>query len=216
MKPISAIAFDLDNTLVDRDKAFHRLLVDWFQVVIGGSGYLIDCVLELDYHGHGSRDDLFASLEKMNILGEEAEIRERFCDEFPRYFEPNDLLNAMLQKFVDKGIKLAILANGGTDLQKGKTTNAGLTPFFKDELILISEQISFAKPDPIAFEILSHKLQCEPEEILFVGDHPVLDIRGASSAGFQTCWLYKEYYGPPVFDSIIHDILELENVVFSP
>jgi len=53
-------------------------------------------------------------------------------------------------------------------------------------------------------------LDCNPVNALFVGDHPVNDIRGANSIGMQTCWLANPYFiNPKEADFVIENIYQL-------
>lgn len=45
------------------------------------------------------------------------------------------------------------------------------------------------KPDPRIFEMALKKLGLNPEECIYVGDHPINDIQGASKVGMETIWI---------------------------
>ena len=53
-----------------------------------------------------------------------------------------------------------------------------------------------------------------PEEILFVGDHPEMDVAGAATCGFKTCWVNADPsldFEPPC-DYQIASITEIESL----
>ena len=113
MPTFTAIGFDLDNTLIDRDAAFKNLIIDWRRVLEGESCGLIDEILKMDDHGQGSREELFRYLANLRLFGGNCSgLWLRFQREFPGYFEPNDRINHSLQTLKDRGIPLAILSNG--------------------------------------------------------------------------------------------------------
>jgi len=59
----------------------------------------------------------------------------------------------------------------------------GLGPFF--DVVLISGELGFRKPHPLAFRQLIEHLGVEKDQILYVGDDPEPDILGAQKAGLQ-------------------------------
>jgi 5'-nucleotidase len=93
------------------------------------------------------------------------------------------LLNALKGK-----TKLGIITNGFTELQQARLTHHGFNDYF--DLLVISEQVGFAKPHPDIFEhALSHMGNPAREKVLMVGDNPDSDIIGGMNAGLDTCWL---------------------------
>ncbi|MDF1739874.1 MAG: HAD family hydrolase [Verrucomicrobiales bacterium] len=213
--PIQAVAFDLDNTLIDRDAAFLRLIKDWVAVIYGKKHSLINHILEQDDHGHSNRDELFQFLAQMNIFGgNSVGLKNRFAREFPGYFASSSEVHDLLKRLQERGIELALLTNGGAQIQREKLERASLTGFFDPEKILVSGEIGFDKPAPEAFAALNKKMNTPPANTLFVGDHFEKDIVGASTAGFQTCWITPDVENrvndSSVFDFQISTLSELE------
>lgn len=95
------------------------------------------------------------------------------------------LLNALKGK-----ARLGIITNGFTALQQARLERTGLKEYF--ELIVISEQVGFAKPHQGIFDhtlaIMGNPLR---EQVLMVGDNPDSDILGGINAGLHTCWLNR-------------------------
>ena len=144
----------------------------------------------MDEHGHSDRKAFFQFLADMNLIGgNRPGLHNRFRCEFPGYFDPDPAVNQVLERLRERGIRFALLSNGGSELQRAKLANSGLLSFFEPDRILISEEIGCAKPDPRAFEILVNAAGVLPGEILFVGDHFENDITGAAACGLQTCWV---------------------------
>jgi len=96
-----------------------------------------------------------------------------------------NLLNSLQGK-----CKLAIITNGFTKLQQARLERTGLQNHF--ELVVISEQVGFAKPHKNIFDH-TLALMGDPirEQVLMVGDNPASDIHGGISAGLHTCWLNR-------------------------
>jgi len=57
--------------------------------------------------------------------------------------------------------------------------------------VVVSEEEGRRKPDAALFQLAAERLGMRPGEILFVGDKPRQDIKGARSAGLRTAWLRR-------------------------
>jgi putative hydrolase of the HAD superfamily len=83
------------------------------------------------------------------------------------------------------------------------------------ESIVISESVGVSKPDVCIFQRGLTELELAPAEVLYVGDHPVNDVLGASAAGLTPVWLKGTYSWPtdhkePKFQlERIDDLVEL-------
>ena len=71
----------------------------------------------------------------------------------------------------------------------------GLEKFF-DFLVMSVEHGGIEKPDPRIFEIAVQEANCEPDELLHVGDHIEYDVRGANDAGVRSVWLNRTGESP--------------------
>jgi putative hydrolase of the HAD superfamily len=79
------------------------------------------------------------------------------------------------------GLRIGLLTNGPSWLQRRKLAVTGLEPELDG--IAISEEIGAAKPEAEAFHTAARMIACEPAEIAMIGDSPVYDIAGAIGAG---------------------------------
>ncbi|WP_455812401.1 pyrimidine 5'-nucleotidase [Pseudomonas graminis] len=94
-----------------------------------------------------------------------------------------DLLNALKGR-----VKMGIITNGFTALQQARLERTGFLGVF--DLLVISEQVGYAKPHPAIFDYALNQMGNPPRErVLMVGDNPDSDILGGINAGFATCWL---------------------------
>lgn len=85
-------------------------------------------------------------------------------------------------------VKLGIITNGFTALQQIRLERTGLRDFF--DLLVISEQVGFAKPDRRIFDYAFEQMGNPPRErVMMVGDTVESDILGGINAGLATCWL---------------------------
>ena len=85
-------------------------------------------------------------------------------------------------------VKIGIITNGFTALQQIRLERTGLRDYF--DLLVISEQVGVAKPDPRIFEYaLKQAGNPSRDRVLMVGDTAESDILGGINAGLSTCWL---------------------------
>ncbi len=178
----AAIVFDLDNTLINRNAAFYAMAQSTFQ-----DQKKVQELIKLDQGGYGNRKLLFSRWEE---LGGEKLDAPNFGTFLSRYLCPNAQLLDTL-KTLTTITSIGILTNGGSVAQKMKWRAAGLDSVVPRNRLWISQEIGLEKPDPAAFVHVCQLLKVHPEECLFVGDQPILDIEGAKSAGMSTMLVSK-------------------------
>ncbi|BCQ46928.1 hypothetical protein ERHA55_44550 [Erwinia rhapontici] len=89
-----------------------------------------------------------------------------------------DLLNALKGR-----VKIGIITNGFTALQQARLERTGFLGVF--DLLVISEQVGYAKPHPAIFDYaLTRMGNPARERVLMVGDNPDSDILG----GLMRVW----------------------------
>lgn len=79
-------------------------------------------------------------------------------------------------------LPIAAVTNGNADLG-----TIGIAPLFRFQLG--AREFGAGKPDPGIFLETCRRLDTPPDEVLHVGDHPVMDVFGAARAGLRTCWI---------------------------
>ncbi len=84
--------------------------------------------------------------------------------------------------------KLALITNGLSQVQRPRLERSPIGRHF--EVLVISEEVGFAKPDGRIFAQALALMGGPPkEEVLMVGDNLHADIEGAHRFGLATCWL---------------------------
>jgi putative hydrolase of the HAD superfamily len=58
--------------------------------------------------------------------------------------------------------------------------------------IVISGEVGWIKPSPIIFQLALSKLSLSADQVVFVGDDPETDIKGAKNVGMKTVFLARE------------------------
>ncbi len=92
---------------------------------------------------------------------------------------------------------------------------AEMTPFF--EAILISEEVGCRKPHPAIFEAACRTLRIIPQEAIFIGDSPIIDIAGAKGVGMRAIWVNRKgepwEEGVPPPDHMVSSLQELKDLL---
>ncbi|MFC7686984.1 HAD family hydrolase [Ureibacillus sp. GCM10028918] len=187
--------FDLDDTLLNRNQAVDKM----FLIILGKfyegvkESLKNDMLLKFreydkrDY-GNGDKTKVFES-----FFGEfppKYSLRRDFIQDFWNNNFPNcfsiDQNSINTVKAIKKRAKVGIITNGSTQRQKAKITNTNLNSCF--DIVLISEEVGYSKPDKRIFELALNKLDVQPEEALFVGDDIEKDMGGCQNANIKGIW----------------------------
>lgn len=114
--------------------------------------------------------------------------------------------------------KLALITNGLSQVQRPRLERSPIGRHF--DVLVISEEVGFAKPDGRIFaQALAMMGDPPKDEVLMVGDNLLADIEGARRFGLATCWLNpggRESSGEiePTFE--VHDLGQLRQVLSGP
>jgi len=200
-KAYQVLFLDLDNTLFDFEKSEKIALISTAKQFGLGDAYDL---FEKTYHEVNK--PLWEKLEKGECTGDVIKI-ERFvqlvnrlgltCDpvEMSEYYILR--LGEGIEMFpyasevcevLSKDYRLVAVTNGIKVVQENRMMRSGLLKYF--EAVIISEDVGYSKPNSMIFEIAMHKIgHLDKNTILMIGDSLKVDIQGAHSAGFDTCWV---------------------------
>jgi putative hydrolase of the HAD superfamily len=81
--------------------------------------------------------------------------------------------------------RLASLSNGNANVER-----IGLGHLFY--ATVAAHEHGMSKPDPRLFHIACKALDCQPEEVLHVGDDALLDVEAAQAAGLKSAWMNRQ------------------------
>jgi HAD superfamily hydrolase (TIGR01549 family) len=59
--------------------------------------------------------------------------------------------------------------------------------------IVVSEEVGWRKPSPEIFQAALTRLQVRAEEVVYVGDSPIEDVKGAKEAGLTTIFVPSQF-----------------------
>lgn len=196
---IKAIAFDLDNTLIDFMK-FKREASRAAAKAMVGAGLKKDAkTVENDIHEiyknrgieyqktfaallwdtYKMREDwgLFEKIQQAGIVA----YRKKMFETLKPYPAVVSALKKLRKKY-----KLAIVTDAPRNKAWRRLYMSRLADFF--DVVVTLDDTRLKKPRREPFVVLLKKLKLKPQDILFVGDHPKRDILGARKAGMKTAW----------------------------
>ena len=188
---IKAVLFDFDETLQDRTAAFEKYM-DAFM-----AEFLPDLsdeekqkrkrdMVETGNGGYVVRDKWYQSLIDnwgWSDAPTACELAKHYDTQFGYYNVIFDETVPLLKELRKRGIKTGVITNGPSVLQHTKMNNSGLLEYC--DIVVVSGDLKFAKPQAEIFLYTANKLGLAAEECLYVGDHPINDIEGALGAGMK-------------------------------
>jgi 2-haloalkanoic acid dehalogenase type II len=237
---ISAVFFDLDNTLIDDDASTRRsiaatcadlarLVSALPQQALGEAYYWtsIEVWESVDLSRRSGGEQPVTGLEfrrecwrralatvgvTEGALIEEAVTRyAAYRDEHLALFpETEEVLTALRGR-----LKTGVITNGTADTHRRKLQALGLEE--RMDVCVVAGEVRMAKPDPAIFVYACDQLGLQAEECLMVGDNLVSDIGGAKAAGMGAVWLNRSCaplpHDAPRPDLIIPDLRLLLEVL---
>ena len=190
---IQAVVFDLDGTLLDRRRSFERFVRNQWErfahcLQTSDQERYVQTLIELDRDGYAPRKSLFSGVITRFRLP--SGMAETLLSDYRAGFPDACLLfpdtTQTLACLRASGLKLGLITNGSTRMQSRKLQCLALPSWF--DTILISDAEGISKPDRQIFHRALDRLNTNPAQAVFVGDHPEVDVTGARAAGMQAVW----------------------------
>lgn len=230
---IQFIYFDLDDTLLDHRQAERRGLADVYRIHKAHFDHLSLETIHEAYHAHSvplwrqyaqgaiSKRDIQRlrferTLHALGVAGLEAEaLNTLYLNCYARHWTFPEAARNAFHTLADR-FPVGILTNGFAEIQRAKFDRF---PELRDraEVLLISEEVGFMKPNPRIFAHAAEAAGTPAETILYVGDSYTSDVQGALGAGWQMAWFTRQKIEEehPVFrfqdwDELIRRLLEEE------
>ena len=200
---IRAVLFDLDNTLTHRDQsilAYSQHLANTYQQQLQQAeiSQIQSIIRRIDNGGYPKKEllthpSIAASVAyalqhelNWNSLPDFEELTQFWFQQFGLSAVAMPGANHLLADLKQQGYKLAVVSNGGHATRLTILQGLGFSHYFDE--IISSELVGMSKPNPEIFLHTSRQLDIAPQHCLFIGDHPVNDIQGATEAGMQALW----------------------------
>jgi putative hydrolase of the HAD superfamily len=226
------VLFDLDGTLVDHDSAAAEGVGQWLSAMgwadpgtIAGLVSDWDAIAERHFAAYRARLTTYQGQRRLRLreflphVGIDASgwSDERLDDVFTTYL---DAYKSAWRSFPDAGpclealrlvARVAVLSNGDQEQQEEKISRTGLGRFV--DLVLTSDELGVAKPDPQVFELACARLGVPPHTTVYVGDQLEVDALGASAAGLRGIWLNRKGRAVPPEVEAINDLADLPGLL---
>lgn len=219
----SAVLFDLDNTLHDRDAAFQSFCRSLFRESAAirrthTEEEAVALMVKLDDAGERSRRDFFADIihQWPGVYQDAEEAVRSYAASYTQRVSLDSATKHLLQDLRSRNIPWGIVTNGGADTQRLKVNVLGLDGL--TSTIVISGELGFRKPDPEIFQRALVEIGAEASVTIFVGDNPAADIMGAAEAGMRTAWLHRGRLWPDTNqppDHILDHVSEVRGLLHS-
>jgi HAD superfamily hydrolase (TIGR01549 family) len=214
----SLALFDLDNTLVDRDKAF-RAWVEEFVVAEGLDDAARTFLLMADAHHSASMENFFATIaQTFGLSVQPDQLWRQYRRRMPELASCHPDDHDALARLRRAGWRIGIVTNGMRDNQLGKIRNTRL-----DRLVdawCISSDVGIRKPDPEIFRLAAERCGSgRGQGGWMIGDSLIHDIAGGHAAGLRTIWLQPKRqpasraFGGPAPDVIVDSVFEAVEVL---
>ena len=122
------------------------------------------------------------------VPGEAAQCFERLYEHFadPAHWQVPADARVFLQMCEDAGVPVLLASNFDSRLRK---VCAGRPELSLIRTLVISSEVGWRKPDDRFFSSLCQAAECEPEQLLFVGDDPINDYEFARANGAAALWI---------------------------
>ena len=190
---IKAIIFDLDNTLIDRQRAFKEMLVRKFHLLFNDEeliNNMIEDIMKWDANGTVERIVVFKKwAEKYNVTCVSPEkLDNEWANESGSiaflYDDVKDTLTHLKNKY-----KLAILTNGNSASQRRKLNTINIYDLL--DYSLVSSEYGIKKPNKEIFEYTAKQLGLKTNECVYVGDNYNIDVLGSKNSGMLPIYVSR-------------------------
>ena len=205
---ITAVIFDLDDTLYDENQYFAEVIT---AVCLRYSLNRERMLYMLNSHRFKRSRDIFGDL--LRDQGQfTPELQEAMFSLY-RTIDCNILLasdvRSLLTRLREADVRIALLTNGDVLAQRNKVRVLDIEGFVDHVVYARDQGKQYEKPSSLAFKRALSALRASPSETLFVGDNSYTDIYGASRVGLTTIWLNDGSMFCEGADFVIENLSEL-------
>ncbi|WP_180955418.1 HAD family hydrolase [Dolosicoccus paucivorans] len=210
---IKAVGFDLDDTLYDRNEIYASVYKVMQQTVLELPVSFSDFneIYQLEsikwYQRFMSQEcseedyQIQRVIDTYDHFGEKVRFADgKLFNDLYVYFKDSvklrPFMKEMIQLVINRDLDLFILTNGPSANQWHKIETLQLDRWFKPDRLFVSGDLGLTKPDRAIFDHLADQMGYESNELLYIGDHYVNDIKGAKEAGWQAIYFDCFNQGP--------------------
>ena len=190
--------FDIDDTLFDTTTLVNKARMNAVDAMVKSG---LACESELVYNSlmkivanYGANYDRHFD-RLLDLLGHEHDPKiiaagiVAYHDAELTYLKPDSDVLPTLIALKERGYRIGIVSNGRSVKQWEKMIRLGLHQI--PDVVVISEEVGFEKPDARIFQVALNNLKLKPGEAAYVGDTIATDVLGANTAGLFSILLTK-------------------------
>ena len=187
-----AVLFDLDGTLADRAASLQRysvMLHSEFERALApcSPGDVFAALGAADDFGSQTQADALHGLLPWRKPVGSGVLFAHWHECFGEACTAFDDVATVIAALSARGIAMGIITNGSSGMQRAKIEALGLEPAMA--VIAVSGELGVEKPERAIFDHALAAIGRRADEAWFVGDHPALDVAGASDAGLTAFWV---------------------------
>jgi putative hydrolase of the HAD superfamily len=193
---MKAVIFDLDDTLyaeIDYVRSGFEAVADYLKSFGKDKAYILRRLIEI-FNSKGRGLVFNDILVELDIYSDQMvkTLLYIYRNHNPKIVLPAESVN-ILNKLLNKGIKLGIITDGASITQNKKIEALGIEKYCSAIVITDVLGVEFWKPSIFPFQVALNLLSVQPSEALYVGDNPVKDFAGANKLNIKSVWLKKGY-----------------------
>ncbi|MCR8842084.1 HAD family hydrolase [Paenibacillus sp. SC116] len=216
---IKAVIFDLDGTLLNRDRSLRLFVEEQYnryahQLTQVPKTVFVASFIALDQRGYVWKDKVYQQLieeYQLHQLEWETMLAD-YIEHFPKFAVSFPNTVKILDWLKEQQIKMGMITNGFTHFQTANLESLKIRDYFDE--ILISQQEGTRKPEIEIFLRALKRLKVEPEEAMYVGDHPINDVQASIDVGMKGIWKRDKGYSHKVeADAVIEDLIQLREII---
>ncbi len=219
LSDVRAICFDLDNTFWDvmpviaraEQAMYDFLALKYPRVTAAMTVEMLRKAREETARAYPQMAHDFTFLRRQTLADHAREFgyAEAMADEaFGAFIQArnevvlyDDVLPGLEQ--LKPHFRLFTASNGNADLKR-----IGLAHYF--ERSLAAREVGALKPDPLLFHKVIEGTGLTPQQVVYVGDDPSLDVVGARAAGMHPVWINRDRLEwPAEFGAPVHTVRTL-------
>ncbi|WP_205272228.1 YjjG family noncanonical pyrimidine nucleotidase [Lactococcus taiwanensis] len=227
---MTVLLFDIDNTLLDFDKAEFDALGKIFaryNITDNAENRALysrenKALWRRHEAGEISREELLQT--RFDRAFKALKVTESYNptavdDEYQTYLSEGHELMTHAHELMDELSKQAtemyVVSNGTSRVSRPRIFESGIAEYFRE--IFISEEVGHHKPSLAFFDhVFSQVEAADQKQFAIIGDSLTTDILGGKNAGIKTIWYnpkHLEVTGQAVPDLQIADLLEIPRLM---
>lgn len=195
MKPLRAIIFDLDGTLINSTIAFHKmktLVISYLEQSGVQQGWLNTDLLNQDIEARARayfQDHKIPNTEIYRIFTTVTQIMNSIELEAIETVQPYHDAFETLQQVSELGFILGILTRGCREYAEKALVKAQFRRFFT--AIAARDDVNYPKPNPEHSQLLLKRLKVQSSETILVGDSQI-DLLSAYNSNMRCVWINRQ------------------------